>query len=210
MRTRCEQWSEELVYLQASLLAREATGQLAEPLVLLLMHLEELFERRRALRTRQLERAAHLQAFRQDAHAAVEGLWQKVQLLQKLGEPLSRTAAPLKAWVTGPSRTMPGGAALARLLSGLDEISAHPECTELIYLLQELQLEIEMDEREALEDRLREEELAIDAEQADRKAAALVDATERRLTSLFFANPRMVHSFFLTGKKPEPKMKSVI
>lgn len=210
MRTRCEQWTDELLYVQAALLSREATCPLAEPFVLLLMRMEELFERRRLLRTRQVERAAHLQAFRQDAHAAVEALWQKVLLLQKLGEPLPHAGAPLKAWVTGPTRTVPGGAALARLLSRLDEISAHPECTELIYLLQELQLEIEMDEREALEDRLREEELAIDAEEADRKATELVDATERRLTTLFFANPRMVHSFFLTGRKPEPKMKSVI
>ncbi|MBU1510060.1 hypothetical protein KKD52_06835 [Myxococcota bacterium] len=210
MRTRCELWGEELLYMQAALLAREATCQLAEPFVLLMMRLEELFARRRVLRTRQIERAAHLQAFRQDAHAAVEALWQKVQVLQKLGELLSRAAIPLKAWVVGPSRTVPGGAALARLLSQLDEISTHPECTELIYLLQELQLEIEMDEREAIEDQLREEELAIDAEETDRKAAALVDATERRLTSLFFANPRMVHSFFMTGKKPEPKMKQVL
>jgi len=210
MRTRCEQWTEELVYMQSALLSREATCPLAEPFVLLLMRMEELFERRRILRTRTIERSAHVQAFRQDAHAVVEALWQKVQLLQKLGEPLTLAAVPLKAWITGPTRTVPGGAALARLLSRLDEISTHPECTELIYLLQELQLEIEMDEREALEDRLREEELAIDAEDADRKSAALIDATERRLASLFFANPRMVHSFFMTGKKPEPKMKQVL
>ena len=210
MRTRCEVWSEELVYLQAALLTREGTAQLACPIQLLLMRLETLFARRRALRVRTLERAAHLQAFRQDAHAAVEALWQKVQLLHRLGEPVGDSHSPLKAWVSGPARTIPGGAALARLLARLEGISTHPECTELIYLLQELQLEIEMDERESLEDQLAEEELALDAETFDRDAAAHVANTERALATLFFAHPRLIGSYFLGQKTPCPKSRDVI
>lgn len=209
MRTRCEQWNEELVYLQSALLTREATAELAGPFILLLMRLEELFARRRALRTRTIERTAHLQAFRQDAQAAVEALWHKIRLLQSLGE-TAAAAPPLRAWVSGPARPTPTGAALARLLSRIEDISSHPECAELIYLLQELQLEIEMDEREALEDRLREEELTLDAEGFDRDATSRVEDAVRRLGTLFFAHPRMVGSYFLTGKKPSPKSKDFI
>ncbi len=210
MRTRCELWSEELVYLQAALVAREGTAGLAGPIQLLLMRLETLFARRRALRVRTLERAAHLQAFRQDAHAAVEALWQKVQLLHRLEEPVADALAPLKAWVSGPARTIPGGSALARLLAQIEGISTHPECCELIYLLQELQLEIEMDERESLEDQLAEEELALDAEAFDREAAAQVAATVRALSSLFFAQPRLIGSYFLGGKPPSPNSRDFI
>jgi len=209
MRTRCEQWNDELVHLQSALLTREATSEQAGPFILLLMRLEELFARRRTLRTRTIERMAHLQAFRQDALAAVEALWQKVRLLQSLGE-TPAAAPPLKAWMSGPARPTPTGASLARLLPRLEDISSHPECAELIYLLQELQLEIEMDEREALEDRLREEELALDAEAFDRDAASHVEETVRRLGTIFFAHPRMVGSYFLTGKKPLPKARNYI
>jgi hypothetical protein len=209
MSSRCEQWHDELVHLQAALLAREGTTSLAEPFTLLLMRLETLFARRRSLRVRTIERAAHLQAFRQDAQATVEALWQKVRLLQSLGDGPA-AAAPLRAWVSGPARPTPTGAALARLLSRIEDISTHPECAELVYLLQELQLEIEMDEREALEDRLREEELALDAEAFDRDAGVLIEDTGRSLGTLFFAHPRLLNSYFLKGKRPGPKAKDFI
>jgi hypothetical protein len=209
MRTRCEQWHDELVHLVAALQTREATAELAGPFILLVMRLEELFARRRTLRVRTIERLAHLQAFRQDAQATVEALWQKVRLLQSLGD-APAAESPLRSWISGPARPTPTGAALARLLARLEGISSHPECAELIYLLQELQLEIEMDEREALEDKLREEELALDAEAFDRDAAALLEDTGRRLGTLFFAHPRMIGSYFLTGKKPAPKGKDYI
>ncbi len=209
MRTRCEQWHDELVHVLAALQTREATAELAGPFILLVMRLEELFARRRTLRVRTIERQAHLQAFRQDAQAAIEALWQKVRLLQSLGD-APAAASPLRAWMSGPARPTPTGAALSRLLSRLEDVSTHPECAELIYLLQELQLEIEMDEREALEDRLREEELALDAEAFDRDAAALVEDTGRRLGTLFFAHPRQIGSYYLTGKKPSPNSKDYI
>lgn len=209
MRTRCEQWHDELVHVLAALQTREATAELAGPFILLVMRLEELFARRRTLRVRTIERQAHLLAFRQDAQAAIEALWQKVRLLQSLGDSPA-AASPLRAWISGPARPTPTGAALSRLLSRLEDVSTHPECAELIYLLQELQLEIEMDERETLEDRLREEELALDAEAFDRDAAALLEDTGRRLGSLFFAHPRLIGSYYLTGKKPSPKSRDYI
>ncbi len=210
MSTRMEIWARELAFLHASLSMREKTRLDAQALVVERMKVEELFRRRRALEEQEVEVAARLRALWMDTEEILEALRAKLELLHARREFFLTARDALRQWRRNPARVLSNAEDFGRLMQSLSEAAGHPECEEILYELQELQLEIEAAEHEIMEIRLRREELKLDAEELERHLARCMDAIERRLATLFFGRPKVAGSFFLEGRKPDPKGKASI
>ena len=210
MSTRLEMWAQEISFLHCALSLRERTQDDAAKLLVERMKIEDLFRRRRFLEEQDIEVAARLRALWMDTEEILLALAAKLELLHARREFFLQARDALRQWKKNPSRVLTTAADFGRLMERLSEVSGHPECEEILYELQELHLEIDAAEHEIMEIQLRREELRIDAEELERRLQTIVEEIHLRLSTLFFGRPKAVASFFLSGKKPDPKAKNPI
>jgi len=210
MSTRLEIWAQEVAFLHSALCLREKTLDDAAKLALERMRIEDLFRRRRLLDEQETELSARLRALWLDIEEILLALLAKLDLLHERREYFLQARDALRRWKKNPSRVLSGAADFHRFMELLAEVSGHPECEEILYELQELQLEIESAEHEIMDIRLRREELRLDAEEQERRLQACMNEVHLHLSTLFFGRPKALAAFFLNGKKPDPKARNLL
>ncbi len=210
VQTRCEQWLQEAIFTTEALLLREKTTDLAHDLTLLAGRMEELLRKRDHLAAEHLRILAHQKAFWMDVHAVLESLYQKLQLAGTIGQPVAGMAPRIKRHLTESARKLPTGRQLEKLLVALEPLSELEEYADWVFLLAELHLEIEVQERALLELQLNEGQLQADAAIACEGAGAVFERTHCALRTRFFGEPRFVESFFVSGNLPRIQAKREI
>lgn len=210
MSTRMEMWAQEISFLQYALSLREKTQDDAEKLLVERMQIEDIFRRYRFLEEQNIEVLARQRALWLDTEEILMALAAKLELLHARREFFLQAREALSQWKRNPTRVLSCAADFGRIMERLSEVSGHPECEEILYELQELHLELEATEHEIMEIQLRQEELRIDAEELERHLHTCIEDIYLHLSTLFFGRLKAISAFFLHGKKPEPKAKTLL